>query len=98
MNRLSVFLLGMLAGAALLYTSENYYIVRANEGIHIVPKLAGKVEFPYRDIRNYTVEDWKRNVSLGAAIVKAKKPDLMVESLTSVRTNFDNILQSLGGN
>ncbi len=96
MNRLSTFFLGMIVGAAALYISENYYIVRANEGVHIVPKIAGKIEFPYRDIRNYTVADWQKNVSLGAAIVKAQKPELMVDSLTDVRQNFDTLLDSLG--
>jgi hypothetical protein len=86
----------MVAGAAALYTSENYYIVRANEGVHVVPKIAGKIEFPYRDIRNYTVEDWQQNVSLGAAIINAQKQELMVDSLTSVRGNFDSLLKSLG--
>ena len=96
MSRLSSFFFGMIAGAALLFVSENYYIVRSTESFHLVPKVAAKIEFPYRDIRSYTVEDWKKNVSLGAAIVKAKKPDLMVDSLTRVRQNFESILQSLG--
>lgn len=98
MNRISSFLIGMVAGAAALFTSENYYIVRANEGVHVVPKIAAKIEFPYRDIRNYTVEDWQNNVSLGAAIVKAEKPELMIDSLASVRRNFDGVLNALGGN
>lgn len=97
MNRLTIFFLGMVTGAIALYTSENYYIVRGTEGVHIVPKIAGKIEFPYRDIRDYTVEDWQNNVSLGAAIVKAQKSELMVDSLKSVRPNFDSILKSLSG-
>ena len=97
MSRLSTFLLGVVVGAAGLYLSENYYIVRAPDNFHLVPKVAAKLEFPYRDIRDYSVEDWKRNVSLGAAIVKAGKPEMMVDSLTKVRHNFDTILQSLGG-
>ncbi len=97
MSRLSTFLLGVVVGAAGLFVSENYYIVRAPDNFHLVPKVAAKLEFPYRDIRNYTVEDWKQNVSLGAAIVKAGKPEMMVDSLTKVRHNFDTILQSLGG-
>ena len=97
MSRLSTFLLGAVVGAASLFIAENYYIVRSTESFHLVPKIAAKIEFPYYDIRNYSAEDWKKNVSLGAAIVKAKKPDLMVESLTSVQHNFESILESLGG-
>ena len=97
MSRLSTFLLGIVVGAASLFISENYYIVRSTESFHLVPNVAAKLEFPYHDIRNYSVEDWKKNVSLGAAIVKGKKPDLMVDSLTSVQHNFESILKSLGG-
>lgn len=96
MNRFTTFLLGILVGAAGLYTSENYYIVRANEGVHVVPKIAAKLEFPYRDIRNYTQEQWEQNVSLGAAIIKSQNQDLMVDSLSSVRNNFDAMLKSIG--
>lgn len=97
MNRLTSFILGIIVGAAGLFVSENYYIVRSTKSFHFVPKVAAKLEFPYRDIREYTVEDWKKNVSLGAAIVKANKADLMVDSFGSVRQNFESILQSLGG-
>lgn len=97
MSRLTSFLLGIVVGAAGLFISENYYVVRSMEGVHLVPKVAAKLEFPYRDIRQYTVEDWKKNVSLGAAIVKADKSELMVDSLTSVRHNFESMLKSLGG-
>lgn len=97
MSRLTTFFLGVLVGAAGLFLSENYYVVRSPENFHLVPKVASKLEFPYRDIRDYSVEDWKKNVSLGAAIVKAGKSEMMVDSLTKVRHNFDSILQSLGG-
>ncbi|QDV22823.1 hypothetical protein [Aureliella helgolandensis] len=97
MSRLTTFLIGMVAGAAVLFVSENYYIVRGSEGMHLVPKIAAKIEFPYRDIRAYTVEDWQKNVSLGAAIVRAQKPELMVDSLSSIRGNFDSLIQSIGG-
>lgn len=97
MSRLTTFLLGVVVGGASLFIAENYYIVRSTQSFHLVPKIAAKLEFPYHDIRNYSIEDWKKNVSLGAAIVKAKKPDMMVESLTSVEHNFESILKSLGG-
>ncbi len=97
MSRLTTFLLGIVVGAASLFVAENYYVVRSTESFHLVPKVAAKLEFPYRDIRNYSIEDWKKNVSLGAAIVRANKPDLMVDSLTSVKHNFESILKSLGG-
>ncbi len=97
MSRLTAFILGVVVGAAGLFISENYYIVRSKESVHLVPKVAAKLEFPYHDIREYTVEDWRKNVSLGTAIVKTQNTDLMVDSLSSVQHNFKSILQSLGG-
>ncbi len=97
MNRITAFLLGVVVGAGGLFVSENYYIVRGKEQVHLVPKVAAKLEFPYRDIRSYTAEDWGNNPSLALAIVKAEKQDLLVESgLDSMRNHFDSLLRSLG--
>ncbi len=98
MNRLTVFLLGVLTGAGLLYLSENYYVVRSKEAVHVVPKVAAKLEIPYRDIRSYTMEDWKHNPSLALAIVKSQKQGLMMESgLSSMKQQFEGLLRNLGG-
>ncbi len=98
MNKFTTFLLGMVVGAAALFLSENYYVVRAESGVRLVPKIAAKIEFPYRDIRGYTVDDWNNNHSLGLAIVQSQQEDLMVDSLSPVKQKFDSILKSLGGN
>ena len=98
MNRITSFLLGMVVGAVGLFVSENYYIVRSKESFHLIPKVAAKLELPYRDIRSYTVDDWKNNPSLGLAIVNSKKQDLMVESgLSGLQRQFEGLLQSIGG-
>lgn len=94
MNRLTSFFLGVVVGAVGLYVSENYYLVRSTESFHLVPKVAAKLEFPYRDIRQYSVEDWKENPALGLAIIRANKADLMVDSFGSVRQNFENMLRN----
>ena len=64
MNRLTVFLMGVVVGAVGLYVSENFYVVRSDESFHLVPKLAAKLENPFRDIRSYTPEDWHNHPSL----------------------------------
>ena len=97
MNRVTSFVLGVVVGAAGLYVSENYYVVRSSKSVHMVPKVAAKLEFPYRDIRAYSVEDWKQNPALGLAIVRANKADLMIDSFDSVRQNFENMLRSWSG-
>lgn len=98
MNRLTTFLIGVVVGALGLFASENYYVVRSNEAFHFIPKVAAKLEIPYRDIRSYTVDDWKNNPSLALAIVKSEKEDLLVESgLSGMQQQFQGLLQSLGG-
>ncbi|MEZ6136753.1 MAG: hypothetical protein R3C53_17800 [Pirellulaceae bacterium] len=98
MNRLSTFLLGIIVGAGGLFISENYYVVRGKEAVHLVPKVAAKLEIPYRDVRNYSVDDWKNNPSLALAIVKSKKQDLLVESgLSNMQSQFEGLLRSFGG-
>jgi hypothetical protein len=98
MSRLSTFVLGVITGAAGIIVAENYYIVRSEESYHIVPKIAARLEFPYRDIRNYTYEDWQNNQSLALAIVKSQKQDLLMETgLNQMQQQFDSLLKSLTG-
>lgn len=98
MNRLTVFLLGVIVGAVGLYVSENYYVVRSSESFHFVPKLASKLEIPYRDIRSFTVEDWQNNPSLAIAIYRSNKQDLMAESgLNDMQSQLEGLIRSIGG-
>jgi hypothetical protein len=98
MNRLSTFFFGIVVGAGGLFVSENYYVVRGKEAIHLIPKVASKIEIPYRDVRNFSVEDWKNNPSLALAIVKSQKQELLVESgLSGMQQQFEGLLRSFGG-
>lgn len=98
MNRLTTFLLGVVVGVAGLFVSENYYIIRSDESLHVVRKVASKLEFPYRDIRQYTVEDWQNQPSLALAIVKSEKQQLLVDSgLSDMQRQLEGFLESLQG-
>jgi hypothetical protein len=98
MSRLSSFFLGMICGAAGLLISMNFYIVRSKESFHFVPKVAAKLELPYYDIRNFTVEDWQRRPSLAAAIVTSKNQDLMQSSgVEVVRAKVEGLLRDWTG-
>ncbi len=97
-NRLTTFVFGIFVGAVGIMVSENYYVVRSKETVHLVPKIASKLEFPYRDIRQYSVADWQNNQSLALAIIKSKKQDLMLETgLNNMQQHFDSMLRSLSG-
>jgi hypothetical protein len=98
MNRLSSFVLGIVVGAIGIIAAENYYIVRSNESFHLVPKIAAKLEIPYRDIRGFTLQDWQNNQPLALAIIKSQKQDLMVETgLSNMQRQFESVLRTLTG-
>ncbi len=98
MNRLSTFILGVVVGAGGLFVSENYYIVRGKDALYLVRKMAAKLEIPYHDVRNFTVDDWNNNPALGLAIVKSKKHHLLTESgLTELQNKFESLLNSFDG-
>lgn len=94
MSRLSSFFSGMVCGAVGILIAMNYYVVRSKESVHLVPKVAAKLEMPYYDIRNYSLEDWQRHPSLAAAIVSSKDNKLMENSgVEAVRTRVEGLLR-----
>lgn len=98
MTRITTFFLGILLGAAGLYVTENFYIVRSNKSFHLIPKVSSRLEMPYRDIRHYTPQDWNANSALGLAILKSQKQDLVVDSsLDQVGNSLEDLLNSFGG-
>ncbi len=95
MSRLTSFGLGIVVGAAGLFVSENYYVVRSKETVNLIPKVAAKLEMPYYDIRAYNAADWNSHPSLALAIVKSKKEGLLVESgLSGMQSQFEGLLHS----
>jgi hypothetical protein len=98
MSRLSTLFLGIVIGAGGVIVSENYYVVRSNESVHLVPKVASKLEIPYRDIRGFTMQDWQNNQGLALAIIKSQKQDLMIDSgLQGMQRQFESLLRSITG-
>jgi hypothetical protein len=99
MSRLTAFLLGVAAGAAALFAMENFYLVRSNESFHVIPKVASKLEIPYRDIRNYAVEDWRNDPSLAMALIKSKNEELAVGTdLQNMHSQLEEFVRSFGAN
>jgi hypothetical protein len=98
MSRLSTFLLGVVVGAVGILVSMNFYVVHANDGLHLVPKLVTQLEVPYVDIRKFGLQDWQQHQSLAVAIVKANKSELMTDSsLGSFKQATQDLLNRLGG-
>jgi len=82
MQRLTTFLMGMVAGGVLLYSALHYHLIRANDGLHLVPKLDQKLAATYVDIRSFTVADWTKHPEVAAALMKANQGQLMQGSAT----------------
>lgn len=80
MKRLTSFFAGMFVGAVGLYVMMSYHLVRASDGFHFVPKIAAKLDQPYYDIRQYTLQDWQTHQPLMLAILKANKGNLVQDS------------------
>ena len=93
MKRLSSFLFGMVAGAALLYGALNYHLIRAQDGLHLVPKLDAELSGTYVDIRGFTITDWSQQPNLAAALIDADRREL-VEGAASdaLRNGLDRLL------
>jgi hypothetical protein len=77
MNRLAFFSLGLLVGAAVMFTSLKYHVVRAEDGFHLIPKLSSDFSEVYVDIRQFNLTDWDNHRSLAVAIVQAEKGYLL---------------------
>ncbi len=93
MDRVSSFVLGLLVGVVGLYITMHYSLVRAADGFHVIPKIAAKIEFPFSDTRNFTLQKWQRKQSLALAILKANKGHLLQDqSLLGFRHSTQQML------
>lgn len=97
MARLGSFLVGAVVGGVAVFTGLKYHVVRANDGVHLVPKLQAQFDEAYVDIRQFTFEDWNQHRSLAVAMTQADKGYLLQESATdSLRRSVDSVLEGLG--
>ena len=83
LKRLSTFLFGGVVGAAIMYVALIYHVVRAPDGVHLIPKTTATLRGCYVDIREYGIEDWKNNPDLTVAISASGKTELLTESAVS---------------
>ena len=87
------FVLGFVVGAAALYGSMCFHIIRTDDGHHVLAKTGLTFQDTYVDIRHFGLTDWREHVSLAQAMLKSDKADLMGNSAeNTVRDVFDNIL------
>ncbi len=87
------FLLGMVVGSTLLYGAQQYHLIRAKDGFHLVPKVESKLAATYVDIRNFTVSDWAQHADVAMALADANQSQLMETSAAdAIRNGVDRLL------
>ena len=86
------FVSGFLCGAAALYGSMSFHIVRAEDGHHVIAKTGLAFRDTYVDIRKFGIVEWKDHVGLADALHKSGKKDI-VQGATgnAVRNTLDGL-------
>ena len=97
-GRLGMFVAGFVVGGIAVYTSLHYHVLRAGDGVHLVPKLRSTFAESYVDIRNFGVEDWNSHRELALAVAQAGHGDMLrgvaVQPVLDAMNGFLNQLQS----
>ena len=93
MRRWITFMVGMVVGGALLYGTQRYHLVRARDGLHLIPKVESSLAATYVDIRDFTVSDWARHSGVAMALIQADQGQLMEEAAAdTIRQSIDRLL------
>jgi hypothetical protein len=93
MRRISTFLMGMATGAMLLHGVTMYHVVRAADGVHLIPKQPPRLAESYVDIRTFSMNDWADHAQLASAMVQAGQQQLLGDAaMGSVRDTVGAML------
>ena len=92
MRRWMTFLSGVVVGGLLLYGVLNFHILRASDGLHLVPKVDAQLTGTYVDISNFTPRDWIAHPEIIAALQKSDRIDLIeLAADDAVRIGLDRV-------
>ena len=58
MGRLTTFATGVIVGAVVSAVALKYHVVRAQDGVHFIPKAGATLAYPYTDIRGFGIAEW----------------------------------------
>jgi len=89
------FLCGAAVSGGLVFGSLSYHVLRTNDGVEFVPKLAPDFHEAFVDIRQFTPMDWARHKTVVNAIVRAKKESIFQGA--AVETVSQSVSQSVTG-
>lgn len=82
LGRISAFVTGILIGAVLMFVGLKYHVVRADDGLHLVPKFEAKFSDAYVDVREFGITDWDEHRELAMALMRADKGHVLQDTAT----------------
>ena len=83
MTRIVYLVFGVLVGGAAVFGSLKYHFLRTADGFAVVPKLESSFQDTYVDVRQFGVTDWVGHRALAAALVQAKRENIIQTSTTA---------------
>ncbi len=93
MKRWGTFLFGMVVGGLLIFFALNYHVIRARDGMHLVPKVDAQLASTYVDIRNFGPREWADHRDVFLALAKADRNDLIGSAADdALRVGLDRLL------
>ena len=88
------FVIGFFVGAATLYGSMSFHVVRADDGYHFIAKTGLTFRDTYVDIRQFGFAEWKDHVGLAEAMHKSDRSDLLQGATQkAIRGTLDGLFQ-----
>ena len=99
MGRFGAFVLGLVVGGLSVFGALHYHVVRAHEGVHVIPKMNSTFSETYVDIREFGFEEWNQHRELAFAITRAGKTHLIQGvALQPMQDAVDGMRDILSGN
>lgn len=96
MGKVGTFIFGFLLGGVFVYTTLHYHLIRADDGMHMVPKVSSTFSETYVDIRTFGYDEWNGHRLVAEAIFKEGKPELVQGVVTNPINNaVGGVLQSV---
>jgi hypothetical protein len=77
MRRIAWLGFGILLGAAGMWASMNYYVLRTKDGITWVPKYRARLAGTFVDVREWGVTEWTEHPELVLTLEQNKRTEII---------------------
>ena len=95
-GRISTFLFGCVAGGLFVFGALKYHLIKADDGMHLVPKMGATFQETYLDVRGFGAGDWSEHAEVAAALVRADKGYLITDAgIDSLFGGAEDLLHSM---